>query len=328
MRAVNFIAVVGALLIVGNVHAADTKVSGFVDAQYHWKSDGTGDGFTVDDGAVYINSEMGVCSATVDVPFQSKAASGAFSIATNKMQAYVGHKYNMGVGWKMGQYDTPFGLEANDANNRVFVRKGIVGTNILPVVQTGVLIDYAIGGTKLNLLVGNEHDKGTNPAGGQPEFGAVVNMAFGSMNLDLGFLGQSKTAGMTYLIDAVLKYGMGQLNIGVEFAMKNDPTSPTSTAPGASANSNSQMGIGALIGFAMTDTMSLDARFGYLSKATVGAGTTTGAVVDSAMDIAVGPSFAMSKALKCALQYTMMNSTTGGTSTTSHMGTISSIYSF
>ena len=308
MRAVNYVAVVGALLLVGNLHAADTKVGGFVNALYQWKDNGNGAGFGVGDGAVYINSDIGMCSATVDIPFNSTVGSGSLSVGATKAQAYVSHHYNMGVGWKLGQYDFPMGLEANDANNRVFVQKGIVGTNLLPVVQAGAWIDYAMGAHKLNLLIGNPVDSGFINSGTPAQFAAIANLALGGLSLDVGFLGQS-AATFSWTVDAVAKYTMGKLSLGGEFVIKD----------------TNAMGIGALVGFGMTDMMSLDGRFGILRK-----GSVDGGAADSAMDIAVGPTFAMSKALKCAIQYTMRNvtATAGGTATTSHMGTISANYSF
>lgn len=320
MKIVKLITVVAALMV-ASAHA-DTKVGGFVDAQFHWVKDGGGNAFVVNDGAVYLNHDMGMCTATVDLPVS--AATGAnLLVGLTKPQAYVSHKYDNGVSWVLGQFDSPFSMEANDSKDFAMARMGIVKTALTPFVHAGTTIGYEMGSLKLNLIIANQRDNNIARSGNDGEYGVHVTGGFGDMSVAAGALmgkrtpttgGDKETA---YLIDANMKYAMGSLNIGAEFAMRKDP----------SVGTDSSMGIVGLLGYALTDTMGLDARFSYLSKAALASAPL--AALDSAMEITVGPSFKMSKSMLCKVHYSLLSTTpTGGTGTSTHSGVISSVYSF
>lgn len=296
MRTIRLIASIG-LLVVTSINAEGTKVGGFVDAQYHWDKGGNNQGFVVNDGAVYLNHDMATCSAVIDLPFtgtQTALTGANFTIAQTKMQAFVTHKYDNGLGWKLGQFDTPFGLEARDSKDNAMARTGIV-SGVLPTVHTGVWADYAIGGTKLNFLVANQRDNNQLNRPGTAgtrvtDLGVQVTTGLGGINLAVGGL-FNKVAGETgYLIDAVVSAPLSSVNLGFELAMQKTAGAADTT-----------MGIVGLVGYAINDTMGLDARVSYLAKAT--------AAVDSQMEISVGPNFSMSKAMKCKVHYTMLTTT-------------------
>ena len=314
MKTVNI--VVSGLLLATSLIAEGTKVSGFVDAQYHWVKDGANQGFLVNDGALYINHDAGVCTAMIDVPFNSKdtALTGAnFSIAAAKMQAFVSHKYNSGLGWKLGQFDSPFGLEANDSKDTAMARTGIVKT-VLPAVITGAGVDYSLGGTKISVIFANRADNSALGHAGEAssDVGLLVNAGFGGLKVAAGGLFGKFGAETGYLIDAVVNYPMGKLDVGFEFNMqKNRITGVT----------DNTMGIVGLVGYGISDMMGVDLRVSYLSKGD--------AATDSKMQFSFGPNFTMSKSMKCKVHYSMDSSTpTGGAATTSHSAVISSVVSF
>lgn len=295
---------------------AETKAGGFVDAQFQWNKDDTTKAFAVADGSLMLSHEMGTCTAMIDVPFNDVGATnGSFVGFADKFQAYVTHKYDMGIGWKLGQFDTMYGLEANDTKDLAMATKGIVGSNVIPVVHTGASIDMNAGPAKLNVMVANPADKGATST--PMDLGVQANVNMGSMGLKVGGLFNRVSGNMGYLIDAVANMPMGSLDLGVEFAIKK-----------TAGATDSQMGIVGLVGFGLTDTIGLDARFSFVSNGSIKvAGTNT--PIDSAMEISAGPHFIMSKNMRCKVHYTIMSNTpTSGSARSTHSAVISSIVSF
>lgn len=296
-------------IIVAPAQAADgTKVGGFVDVQYQWNKAGTAAGFALSDAAVYLNSDMGMCSATMDLPIAMNFSTAAVAFGAGKAQAFVHHKYSNGVNWRLGQFDSLFGLEANDTKDNAMASLGIVKTNITPFVHAGTTVGYDAGNFKVNLILAKQQAAAANA---DSQYGAHVNGAFGDLSVGAGVLLGKRSGESTNLIDAVLNYKAGKVGFGAEFVMKKDPSVGTDTA----------LGIAALMGFGMTDTMGLDARFGYVSKAITGNSST--------IEISAGPSFNMSKAMTCKVHYTFTSATpTTGEGTTSHAAAIASVYTF
>jgi hypothetical protein len=307
--------------------ADGVKVGGFVDAQYHWVKDAAHEGFTVNDGAVYLNADLAACSAVVDIPFRgnytatSTTTPAMFELAGSKTQAYVSHKYDMGASWRLGQWDSPFGIDGNDTKDVALSRRNIVAENMLPTVFAGALLGFDVNKDMgVNFFVANQRNEASR-RGKDAELGGRFWMNAGNFGFGAGGIYGKRSGTTAYLVDVTAKLSMDKLSVGAEFAMQKDDSIRTDA---------SGMGIVGLVGFGVTVTMALNARVAYLSKAT--AVSTIGVSMDSSMALTVGPSFDMSKALRCKLDYTLRSDTVSvlgvSTSSSTHSAVIASVYSF
>jgi hypothetical protein len=152
---------------------AKFKVSGFIDAQFQTLlSDSNSPGFVVQDGALYLSHSLGNGEAKLDLPFQMLGTGGNsnFAFANAKAQAYLTHACGSHITAKIGQWDTPYGVEVNDTADNFFSRQGLVyATN--PVVHTGALLAYAPNDRfTANFFAANPHDTG-NANGKNLEYG-------------------------------------------------------------------------------------------------------------------------------------------------------------
>ena len=166
-------------------------VSGFIDAQFQATSrhsfNGTSNqnsrGFSIHDGALYVSKSVGNGEAKLDIPFSLRDKGGKtigsgtdstganvsvtagngvdFDIATVRAQAYVGQKYENGLRWKLGQFDTSYGFEVNDTVDIALSRQGYVYNYTDPFVHTGLQVGYDFSPTYgMNLLAANRKDSG------------------------------------------------------------------------------------------------------------------------------------------------------------------------
>ncbi len=152
--------------------SSSSKISGFIDAQYQGLlSDSNSNGFVVHDGAIYLTHTYGKGEAKLDIPFQmvnsgltssSDPAGGnsRFIVGTVKPQAYISHNLSSDFSAKIGQWDTPFGVEMNDTVDNFFARQGLTYT-ANPFTHTGLIFNYvASDRISLRAFAANPHDTG------------------------------------------------------------------------------------------------------------------------------------------------------------------------
>ncbi len=217
-----------ATILVTSVSYADTKVGGFVDAQFQYMGNQGEDAatrtFLVNDGALYFSHGAGNSSVMVDVPF-AISSDGKSSYGGMHSQAYVSHRVG-DVTLSLGKMDSFYGFESNDSVQNTFANDTGLAYALSPQGHLGMAAQYAsAGGVGLNLVVAQEHyflPEPTPPAAGQAdtaddapdeknmEYGAELTYAADMWNISAGyFMG---TESKSYM-EAKLGVNMGQLDV-------------------------------------------------------------------------------------------------------------------
>jgi len=269
----------GVVLMSGAAFAADgIKLGGFADVGFTFSNatDPATKSFGVGDGAFYFGKTMGMGEVLVDIPFFYSTATGPNGIlaGARQAQAWISWKYENGAWWKMGQFDSLFGYEANDSWDRTFSKAGLVSGTV-PVTHTGLNVGYkASDNLNIGLLISDPHDKGAMAAGGKFDFGGKIETSSDAFNASVGFLMSYGTSAYGYLVDVIAGSKMGQLNANVEFNMGNNKIVD-----------KSYMGFGAYLDYTMSEMTEIGAALDW----------TKDAASAKNMELRVGPKFNMNK---------------------------------
>ncbi len=305
--------------------AADSpvKLGGFVDAQGIYtkvdpEANNTGvAGWEINDGAIYLSSQMGETKFMLDLPFAYTATSAAgsnnndFSWAQDKAQAYM--DWNQGNwGFTLGQFDTPFGFEVNDSIGNTFTSQGLLyASSGTPVTHTGIMVHADLGVVTAKAIVSNSANQGNKNAdnfelGGQLSY-AQDNMrgSFGYVYLDLG-------AKVRHYVNFMAGATFDKIAVDAEFnILKNNTVATTDTGYGFLLN-----GV-----FSATEDMNLAAKFEMGKKLPSNYSTWL---------MAFGPQYAVNSAMKLKADYTLSNveATNGATEIKTHTVAVAGQYSF
>jgi hypothetical protein len=294
----------GILLASGLASAQDVKVSGFVAPTFGFaRKFQTLDSstFAIADGAVYLGASHGASELLVDLPFAYSSGKD-LSVGTGKAQAYVKHKWENGLNVKFGQFDTPFGYEANDLANVTFTHQGIV-YEALPVVHTGLTLGYDLSDMLgVSFIFANPFDNGVKLPKSKFDIGAHVSSKVDALNLGLGFL---YTDGVQTLFDVTAGTAVQGLDVAADVAIKMPDTGDSSFFFGLQGKKG------------LTEELTAGARFEF-GRVPAGAGSST------EFELTVGPQYALSKALVAKLDYSFLRAS----GTTGHLVAASAVYSF
>lgn len=290
----NAVAVLCGLTLAAPAFAADAgggfKLGGFADGRFAWNSATSNtSGFSVADGAVRMSHEMGGSSFAVDLPFfTAGAGNNTFSVGTTKAQAYVQHKYDGGIWWKLGQFDSVLGVDGNDTDEFFFTSASLMDQNIdLQMTHTGLMAGWAGSGFGFNVMIANLRNLGNNST--QQGLDLLGQLTFGQGNITgkVGFMFNFQGATNGHLLDASLGFKSGELMADVGFMMLLGKTGTTNwgfnVAPVYQASD--KLGIGAR--FSMTNVNSA-----------------------SSFDIAAGPRYSFTKNLDGRLMWNMLSAGT------------------
>lgn len=184
-------------------------------------------GFVLNDAAIYISKDLGKATAFVDLPFftDSSTAGNDFAFAQQRAQAYVGLDLSP-VLVKFGQYDSPFGVEANDSRDRFFAERGLVRTYVLPFTFMGAQAIYSMEqASKLTFRGQISNPADTGFMGTQnPEFGGQFRLdnngfygAFGFSFNDSASAANNKT---NMLVNIMGGWGKDKFRVDGEFDLK------------------------------------------------------------------------------------------------------------
>lgn len=161
----------------------NTSVSGYIDAQFRWAPADDLDAspsisiypedkntFLINSGAFKISHRVGRTHAHLDIPFRrddDDENSNTLVLAEDYAQAYVTHYYDHGFWWTLGQFDTAFGFEANDSNEILFTRQGLLYNIVTRGIRThtGLLLGYHNHGFTVNVIAANSNQNGIHGAG-------------------------------------------------------------------------------------------------------------------------------------------------------------------
>jgi len=277
-------------MTVSSAFADGVGASGFVDVQLGWDNTNDYTGTAVADGALYFSKTLGNGEVKLDLPFAINNADTAQldvgvegdgiapAPARYTGQAYVAYKYESGLRWKIGQWDTSFGYELNDSADLFFTDYGLLW-NRNPVVHQGALVGYDLNSEMgLNFYAAAPSNAGTllgSVAKDDLQFGAQFTYA-GAIRLATGLL---MTDADNMYFDLVVGKDIGSLVLDVE-------------ANGLKvAGGDMTIGVLAHAVYNLSETTALGLRFEH---------ETTG---DGQTQLAVGPRFAMSKDLNVKFEY-------------------------
>ncbi len=280
------------------------SVSGFVDAQHRWRSARQYNlGFVLQDAALYLTSVSGPFQAKLDVPFSMKSADSTtgnglttdFAVAKTRAQAYVQYQPQTNLRVKVGQFDTSYGIEANDTVDNFFSRQGHVYTYCDPFVHTGIQAAYDFNSLMtVNALFGNPADTGVGE-GKNPQSGlqAVYN---GTVRGSLGFLYQFSDPNQRseFYYSGTIGTSLGAFSIDFEAALTRIPGSTYTGGYLAQAI------------YSISDQVSAGFR-GEIIRSRAKreySDASTAPTSDRQYTIAIGPSFKLSERVKLRTDYT------------------------
>lgn len=291
-----------ALLLAGSVASAEgVKVGGYVNAGWGWSKVGDADatsGFKVSDGAVFLSASGDMAEVFVDLPFMNSGTSNGFSFASNgtsasHAQAYVGHKMENGLSWKLGQFDSFYGYQKNDSVDWRFAADSII-RQALPTTHTGLLLGYSVSDAMgFKVLFANAADQGTRTAAfPKYDMGLGMNMKMDAMTLDVGFLMSGPSDGNSnMLVDVVLGTKVSNMNLSADVVY------------GKMTDIDADMGFGVEAGMDVSETMAAGARVEWLKDNTGADDATT------KLAFVVGPQFKLTNALTVRADFSMVKST-------------------
>ena len=283
----NQLGLMSLVFIGGSAIGADgIKLGGFVDAQYMWQKAAT-NSFGVADGAIYLGKSLGAGEVMVDMPFtfvsnSTNATPGvppgnAILAGFDKAQAWVSWKYDNGLGWKLGQFDTIFRFEGNDSVDNFFASGSIFGAHFAPT-STGLLLSYDVSDTlAVNAVVADPAGAGVM-TDGKPDIGFKISSKMDALSASVG--GMFMQSDWIFNVIAGTKMDKTAVDLEVTFSSKSDV---------------SGLGFGIYVSDELTETMKLGARFEFDKVSE----TVTN------MALSVGPSFEMSKALTTRIGYVL-----------------------
>lgn len=194
--------------------AADEPLSikGYADVQYKMNRgsldvtdttavSGAKNSFLVNQGALYLSKSLESGKVFLDLPFSTDTSTAGastrdFVFAKSQAQAFVENKYDFGLSWRAGQFDTIYGFEGNDTIDLLATRQGLVYA-ILPVTHLGVLANYAIGPMTVSLLFGNANQLNVQTSSDAPEMGGKVAWSNDSYRASGGVLVNKKDGNYT-----------------------------------------------------------------------------------------------------------------------------------
>lgn len=300
------------LLLAGGVASAEgTKVGGFVAPAFSWAKAGTvkTSTFNVPEGALYFSHSMDAAEVMVDIPFAlTGATSNSLSLGGSMTQAYLSHKWSNGLSWKLGRFDRLYGYSPNDLAARTLTQQAALWS-MVPTTHTGLVLGYGFSDMlDVNFLFANPANTAVRVTGVKYDLGLQANVKMDAIKASLGWLMGKSGAVTSNLFDVVL--GMTQDKMAVDFNF--DMTKAT--------GGTAAMGFGLQVKNGFTDTVSGAVRAEWMKDS---AKTKT-------LAVAVGPQFAVTKALEVRADYSLGNSKADGatTSSTSHTVAVAGVYKF
>jgi Putative beta-barrel porin-2, OmpL-like. bbp2 len=250
-------------------------------------------GFTLNDAALYLNKDFGrQIRGQIELPFtgDSSGKTSAFAFANDRSQAYIEVDRWSPVFFKVGQYNSYFGHEANDSRGRFFADLGAIKGLILPKTHTGLQAGYQ--NSKVAFAGQIVDPSGTNTmTGGNPEIGLNGRMDTGSFFGSLGFSWNesktSPTADKTNLIfDVVGGVESEKLQVNGELDITR-----------SAGSDKTGFAIGTFGKFNITEDAAVGARLEYLKNVSAPATFAPAGIYDSIWALGVGASYRLQQDL-------------------------------
>jgi len=304
------VALIGSIPFAG---AADgTTVGGFLDAGFAISGPKGVDPTIIRDGALYFNHAAGNSSFKFDMPFQAGGTdNNDLLVGFDKAQVYLSHTYASGAAWRMGQFDSIFGLERNDTIDNFFVDQGVIYALTQPKTNTGVEASYKISDMlKAQAYVSGARDSGGEDLGTRPEFGAKVSMS-GEYNVSLGGWYKKVAADTNAMyLNLAADTKLAGLNLGAEAVYQK------------AGDTDAKMSFGVMGDTNVMENMDAGIRAQYLMDQVADG--------SSQLQATAGVRYKMDKNLSVKANYVFDTTTaaTGATSVTDHSGQLAAVFGF
>ncbi|MGE4133040.1 MAG: outer membrane beta-barrel protein [Bdellovibrionales bacterium] len=260
------------------------KVSGFVDfrnSTYHYDKSSSGNykeksGYLLEDGALYFHFNHDKVEALVDLPFHRNSTTGTndanFAFAMTKAQAWVGYSFTEEFKIVAGQFDTLYGFELNDSKDRLFGNAGLVYAQTLPIVHSGVYLQYSHSGLTAKLLSANPADRdtlGTTANDSYMETGATVGYSQDWIRGQLGYLTRDQKSlsggeAKRTLTDILLGFTFDAFDLDLQYSIVKNPQKNTLTTS-ATDDEDSGKGLMAILAYKLSDDWKLGVRYESLT---------------------------------------------------------------
>lgn len=156
----------------GVTSAWPIEFSGFVDAQGRLTDPSEDSGFTINDGALYLDTGNDTYQLHIDLPFFGGGENNDFDFAEEKAQAYLSGSHSNGFTWQLGQFDSIIGFEDNDSVGLDFATGAGIAGAPFPSTHTGFLFGVSKEKWSISGLVANQADAGTLE--GDVDLGTVI----------------------------------------------------------------------------------------------------------------------------------------------------------
>jgi hypothetical protein len=252
----------------------DLRLTGFrsADSSVNQK---TKSGFLFEDGALYINGTREKLDLVIDLPISRNGGSTSAdtSFGKTKAQAYGRYRWTEHASLTFGQFDTMFGFELNDSNDRVFGVTGLAYNQTLPVVHSGAYFTWAKDGFTARLLAANAADRqtyGADSFDSSTEYGLTLGYANSLVRFQLGGLGRAVTdlassSAQRTLLDSVLGFTWGIVDLDLQYSMVNNPRKNTLTTDGTDRESAGSVGM-VHLSVNLSESLKLSGRYEMLDK--------------------------------------------------------------
>ena len=179
---------------------SSTTISGFADVGYSWiDEDSFNSGFRLFAGSLMVEHKFQDSRFYLDLPIKwagpldtdndgiaDSAATNNFDLAKEKAQLYLEHKVGE---WTLtlGQFDSIYGYEANDAADNFFARLAWVGINVSHGTHNGLMLAHQRGPWSLNLIASDAVGKGSL-GNTSPEYGGMIGYTQENGYLKFGYI--------------------------------------------------------------------------------------------------------------------------------------------
>lgn len=260
-------------------------------------------GFSLNEGALYFGKDFSRASAFVDLSFGPSVnlTDRSLVFSHESSQAHIQYQLESAV-LTLGQYDSFFGVEAEDSRDRFFASQGSIATFLHPSTHTGVMVKFKNGDLIGRVQMANPN--GSPEVGPQnPELGAQLRLergaGYGALGLSVGEESEGIHRQST-LVDLMfgLVSGDGEFQFDFDVSLRKE-----------SGVDRQVVGLGAYGNYLVNDSLTWGARFESLNNLQ-GIGR-LGGFIERITELSVGPSYRLEPGLtfRGDLTYSSIKST-------------------
>ena len=195
-------------------------------------------GFSIEEAALYALAEGNDFSLFLDLPLSREEVNSVSNtnelvLGEDRAQAYLKLLLKNNINLIMGQFDSPYGVEANDSKDRLFAKTGLLYDHAIPVTHTGVSLEATMDQVMWKLLVANSNNKGSLGSSpnedNQYEYGFAFGFNNEKLKTQIGYLTRpieknpGAGNGSRNMIDLMLGVKFEKVILDFEWAqVKND----------------------------------------------------------------------------------------------------------